>query len=189
MRTGKVFVIAGAAGSGKTTVAKFLHDRYHMERVITHTTRAARPNEHNGFDYYFETSTSMKKLHLLESVEYDHRLYGSSLEGLAAGWQKGHDDVIVLDTKGAFTYHQKLGDQAVIIFLTVSQITSLTQRMIKRGDDLSAIHSRLNSVEYHRDLHLPDNLKGIANVVINDSWPQTVAQLEQIIKQTSLENR
>ena len=50
MNFGKVFVIAGAAGSGKTTVAKYLHDRYKMERVITHTTRASRPTEREALD-------------------------------------------------------------------------------------------------------------------------------------------
>ena len=35
----RVFVITGAAGSGKTTVRDYLHDQYQMARVITHTTR------------------------------------------------------------------------------------------------------------------------------------------------------
>lgn len=187
MSSGKVFVIAGAAGSGKTTVAKFLQEHYQMERVITHTTRPPRPSERDGVDYHFETSATMNKLHLLESVEYDHHRYGSSMESLEAGWQKGHDDVIVLDTKGALTYHQQLGQRAVIIFLTVSHIASLAKRMVKRGDGIRAVHSRLKSAEYHRDLHLPDELKGIANVVVNDSWEQTVAQVEQIVRQSDLE--
>ena len=38
----RVFVITGAAGSGKTTVRNYLHERYGMPRVITHTTRPAR---------------------------------------------------------------------------------------------------------------------------------------------------
>lgn len=187
MKKGRVFVIAGAAGSGKTTVAKFLHEHYQMERVITHTTRPARPNEQDGVDYHFETPDSMAKLHLLESVEYDHHLYGSSLESLEEGWQTGHDDVIVLDTKGAATYHQKLGDRVVIIFLTVSHIGALAKRMVKRGDRLQAIKSRLKSPEYHRDLHLPAELDGIANVVVNDSWMKTKKALEQIVRQTGLE--
>ena len=183
MNFGKVFVIAGAAGSGKTTVAKYLHDRYKMERVITHTTRASRPNERNGVDYHFETPASMNKLHLLESVEYDHHLYGSSLESLITGWQTGHDDVIVLDTKGAITYKEKLGDQAVIIFLTVSHLKKLAERLKARGDLKKAITSRLNSAEYERDLTLPPELKGRAHVIVNDRWKETTAKLDQILRQ------
>lgn len=178
-----VFVICGAAGSGKTTVASYLHDSFGMHRVITHTTRAPRPGERDGIDYHFENDASMARLHLLEQVTYDGAQYGSSYEGLAEGWQNSQADVIVLDTAGALTYHQKLGVRAVIIFLTVSRMAVLARRMMRRGDRRAAIVSRLQSKEYRRDLVLPDDLKGIAHVVVNDRWAKTKAQLDQLVKQ------
>lgn len=144
----KVFVITGAAGTGKTTVANYLRKKYDMAKVITHTTRLPRANEKDGVDYYFETRSSMQKRHLLEQVEYDHHLYGSSIEGLENGWRHHQFDVIVLDTKGALTYRAKLGDQAVIIFLTVShpqQLLSvciseaITQMQLSRGSTAANI--------------------------------------------------
>lgn len=176
-----VYVICGAAGSGKTTVATYLREHFKMHKVITHTTRAPRPNEHDGVDYHFETGASMAHLHLLESVTYDQAQYGSSVEGLEEGWQQGQDDVIVLDTKGAMTYHRKLGDQVTVIFLTVSKLNVLAKRMGKRGDMKSAIESRLKSPEYHRDLHLPKGLHGIAKVVVNDDWAKTKQYLDHIV--------
>ncbi len=151
-----VFIVTGAAGSGKTTVANYLQDHYDMHRVITH---------------------------MLEQVTYDQFQYGSSLEGLAEGWKHGKNDVIVLDTAGAITYHQQLGAQAVIIFLTVTHMASLAKRMTLRGDKLSAIRSRLHSKEYHRDLALPAALKGIAHVVVNDQWKNTKQQIDIIVRQ------
>lgn len=180
---GQVYVIAGAAGSGKTTVANYLQDQYHMQRVITHTTRPPRPGERDGIDYHFESEQSMRQLHLLEEVEYDHHHYGSSMESLEAGWKTGHDDVIVLDTAGALTYHQKLHERVVIIFLTVSKLTVLANRMQRRGDQAAAITSRLQSREYHRNLNLPDYLQGIAHVVVNDDWSATKRQIDQLIEQ------
>lgn len=176
-----VYVICGAAGSGKTTVATYLRQHFNMHRVITHTTRQPRPNERDGVDYHFETSASMAKLHLLESVTYDQAQYGSSIEGLEEGWQQGQDDVIVLDTKGAITYCQQLGSQVTVIFLTVSKLSVLAMRMARRGDIKSAITSRLQSPEYHRDLHLPKGLQGVAKVVVNDNWTVTKQQLSQIV--------
>ncbi len=52
----RVFVITGAAGSGKTTVRDYLHDQYKMARVITHTTRPSRENERDGVDYILKTT-------------------------------------------------------------------------------------------------------------------------------------
>lgn len=178
-----VFIITGAAGSGKTTVANYLQAHYDMHRVITHTTRLPRPGELDGKDYHFETPYSLKKLHLLEKVTYDQFQYGSSLEGLEEGWKQGKNDVIVLDTAGAITYHRRLGAQAVIIFLTVTHMASLAKRMTLRGDKISAIRSRLHSQEYHRDLALPIALKGIAHVVINDQWKNTMKQVDGIVNQ------
>ncbi|MBC8743471.1 guanylate kinase [Lactobacillus sp. Marseille-P7033] len=182
-RNNYVFVVTGAAGSGKTTVANYLQENYGMQRVITHTTRLPRADEKDGVDYHFETPASMKKLHLLEEVKYDQFQYGSSFESLEEGWKNGHNDVIVLDTAGAITYHQKLGSKAVIIFLTVTHMDALAKRMTLRGDKISAIRSRLHSKEYHRDLALPDALKGTAHVVVNDQWKKTKEQVDAIVKQ------
>lgn len=177
----RVFVITGAAGTGKTSVAKWLQKKYGMVKVITHTTRQPRKGERNGVDYYFETPASMDKLHLLEKVQYDGHTYGSSKEALQAVWQQGKDAVIVLDTAGAITYQRCLGQKAQIIFLTVSHQRTLSRRLAGRGDLAQAIHSRLHSREYQRDLELPAALKGRAVVIKNDRWKNTTARLGQLL--------
>ncbi|MDO4902751.1 MAG: AAA family ATPase [Limosilactobacillus sp.] len=179
-----VYVICGPAGAGKTTVANYLRDQYGMHQVITHTTRAPRQNEVDGVSYHFETSESIQKLHLLESVTYDGSRYGSSLEGLEEGWKQGQDDVIVLDTKGAATYCDKLGDQVTVIFITVQDKDKLIKRMVDRGDDADSIKARINSPEYERDLALPDDLRTHATdlvTITNDDWEQTRKTLDLLV--------
>lgn len=176
-----VFVITGAAGTGKTTVATYLHDHYHLHRVITHTTRQPRTDEQDGVDYYFETPASIRQRHLLEMVYYDHHLYGSSMEGLQAGWDAGQDDVIVLDTKGAATYHRELGAAAVIIFLKVSHLKMLTTRIKMRGDRNADVKTRVQAKENRRDAHLPIEIAPFAHVVINDNWQLTKQRLDRIM--------
>ncbi|WP_367341279.1 guanylate kinase [Limosilactobacillus sp.] len=179
--TKHVFVITGAAGTGKTTVAAYLRDRYNLHRVITHTTRQPRPGEHDGVDYYFETPESIRQRHLLEMVHYDHHLYGSSMEGLQDGWKDGQDDVIVLDTKGAATYHRELGAAAVIIFLKVSHLKMLTTRIKMRGDRISDVKARVQASENRRDAHLPVEIAPFAHVVLNDNWQITQRRLDRIM--------
>ena len=177
----RVFVITGAAGTGKTSVAKWLNKKYGLEKVVTHTTRPPRQGERNGVDYYFESPDSMRRLHLLEKVQYDGHTYGSSKEALEKVWAKGKDAVIVLDTAGAITYQQKLGDQVQVIFLTVSHQRTLSRRLAGRGDLKQAIKSRLRSREYQRDLALPVALKGHAFVIVNDRWKDTIAKLDYLM--------
>ena len=89
----------------------------------------------------------------------------------------------MLDTAGAITYAQELGDEAVIIYLTVSEENDLLTRLEKRGDDVTAVKERLASQEYQRDAALPDALRGVAHVVINDDWETTKEEINQIVKQ------
>lgn len=179
-----VYVITGAAGSGKTSVQRYLIAKYQMSKVITHTTRVPRQNERDGVDYYFENPTSFARNHYLEKVQYSGHQYGSSYEGIERAWQNSADAVIVLDTKGAITYAKELGDQAVIIFMQVADLNELAERMKKRGDSPELIEQRLVSPENQRDLQLPQELVSKAHVISNVDWENTQTQVDQVIAET-----
>ncbi len=182
MADNKVLVITGAAGTGKTTVQKYLMQTYGLKRVLTHTTRPARVNEVNGVDYYFETDASFEKNHYLERVMYSGYQYGSSFEALQESWQQGAIATIVLETMGAITYAEKLGDQAVILFLTVKNTAKLRERMQIRGDNPQMIAKRLGSKEHARDLTMPDALKGRAIEIDNTDWDTAKYRIDEIVK-------
>ncbi|WP_367296320.1 guanylate kinase [Levilactobacillus yonginensis] len=177
----KVIVITGATGTGKTTVQDYLVSHYPVTKIITHTTRPPRQGEVNGTDYYFETEESFPKNHYLESVVYSGYHYGSSREGITAGFKRAPFAAIVLDGKGAITYAQQLGEQAVILFLTVSDSAKLAHRLSKRGDDETMMAQRLASPEYHRDLTMPLALRGHAIQLNNDNWARTQIKLDELM--------
>ncbi|QMU08107.1 guanylate kinase [Levilactobacillus suantsaii] len=181
--TPKVLVITGATGTGKTTVQHYLAQNYPVTRIVTHTTRPPRKGEVNGRDYYFETEASFAQKHYLESVTYAGYHYGSSREGIAAGFKRAPFPAIVLDTKGAITYAQTLGDQVVVLFLTVSDTTQLQTRLTHRGDNGAMVKKRLASPEYHRDLTMPLALRGRAIELNNDHWQQTQLKLDDLMAQ------
>ncbi|ADG40498.1 MULTISPECIES: guanylate kinase [Leuconostoc] len=181
MKNNKVFVITGATGVGKTTIARYLQDNYRMPRVITHTTRAPRDREMDGVSYYFENEVSFEKKHFLERVTYAGSQYGSSYEGLELAWQKNPYITIVLDTAGAITYAKELGEQAIIIFVTVTSPDVLVERVQVRGDDPTAVKQRVSSPEFLRDVTLPTALQHIAYELENDDWSRTKVRLDLLV--------
>ncbi|MBW1605277.1 guanylate kinase [Lactobacillus sp. Sy-1] len=182
-----VLVITGAAGSGKTTLCKYICNKFHLPKVVTHTTRAPRTGEQNGVDYYFETDDSFAKRHFLESVDYAGAQYGSSLEGLEAAWKTASLACIVLDTKGAIEYQRQLGSQVITIYLTVdngkNSAACLRKRMEERGDDPEKIAKRMQSAENQRDQQLPAELKNHAVVIKNDDLTVAKQQVDTFMDQ------
>jgi guanylate kinase len=173
-----VLVICGTSGSGKTTVKEYLVQQKKMIPVLTHTTRTQRPGESDDA-YHFETQTSFFEKHYLEYVKYDGNYYGSSYEALQEAFNKGDWAVIVLDTKGALSYLEKLPTNTVVLYLQVSDKECLQQRLLKRGDTLKAVKKRLDSLEAKRDQCLPQALASKAYILENDQWQQTVQKLDE----------
>ena len=181
MKDNKVFVITGATGVGKTTIARYLQENYRMPRVITHTTRAPREREVDGMSYYFENKKTFEEKHYLERVAYGGAYYGSSYEGLELAWQKSPYITIVLDTAGAITYARELGERAVIVFVTVTSPEVLVERVQVRGDDPTAIKQRVESPEFLRDVTLPPDLQNVAYELDNEDWSKTKVRLDLLV--------
>lgn len=177
----KVIVITGASGTGKTTISRYLEEKYQIPHVVTHTTRLPRAGEVDGVDYYFETNDSFDQNHFLEQVEYSGNRYGSSEEGLAKAWQKSDLVSIVLDTKGAIAYHQRYGKRAVILFMKVDK-DAIADRLRLRGDEFRRLQQRLTSEENVRDYQIPKELIENHYEIVNKDIKKTKECVDQIIQ-------
>lgn len=184
--TKQLIVITGATGSGKTFIRDYLIQTYQAQKVITHTTRAPRAYEHDGVDYYFETEYSFAQLHLLEHVQYVNAQYGSSMESIERSLQNHSLAVIVLDTKGAITYAQKLGSLVQVWFVQVDNSDTLKTRMLNRGDSLDRIYKRLASPEFKRDMKIPSILQNQATIINNNHWDIARKQIDGIMQKKHL---
>ncbi|WP_461213909.1 guanylate kinase [Lacticaseibacillus sp. GG6-2] len=183
----KLIVITGATGTGKTTVSRYLQSTYHVQKVMTHTTRPMRVGEVDGVDYAFETAASFAKNHYIESVTYAGYHYGSSYESLFAAWKHAAFASIVLDTAGAITYAQTLGPAVATLFLTINDPAVLRTRLLARGDAPQMVAQRLASAEYQRDLVLPEALAHNATVIANDDWVKAQKAIDHFMTAVALE--
>ena len=85
---GGIFIISGPSGSGKTTLYKRLlassRFKRRLAKTVSVTTRAMRPGEKNGRDYFFVSPKmffyKMRAGHFLESMRVFDNYYGTPLK-------------------------------------------------------------------------------------------------------------
>jgi guanylate kinase len=131
----KIFILTGSSASGKTSVAEELIKKLPLERVITTTSRPARPGEKNGRDYYFVApavfKAKIKKGDFLEWVEFAGHFYGSGKAELKRIERQRKFPLFVIDPRGAKCLKQLWRNQAVMIFLAVGK-AELKRRLLTR---------------------------------------------------------
>ena len=101
-----LFVVSGAAGTGKDSVVKALREAHpEIEKTVSATTRAPRPGEQEGVDYYYRTREQFRHLidtdQVVEHNFYNGNYYGTLREEVDKRLQAGKLVVLVIDVHGA----------------------------------------------------------------------------------------
>lgn len=137
MKKGKLFVISGASGVGKSTVlAQVMNGRDDLRFSVSATTRKPRPGEIDGVNYYFVTKEQFEQMIAEDAfIEYDAHMdnyYGTPEAQLNEKLETGS---VILDIEpvGAFNVRAKRPD-AVLIFIAPPSMEELERRLRGRGD-------------------------------------------------------
>lgn len=150
-------LISAPSGGGKTTLCQqLLAARPGMTRAITCTTRAPRPGERDGVDYYFLNADSfLKRLQagnfLEHATVYGHS-YGTLKSEVLGKLRQGKDVLLNVDVQGAATIRERaqtepeLRASLVTVFLTPPSLSVLEERLRKRATDASAVVQKRLSV-------------------------------------------
>ena len=145
-----LILISAPSGGGKTTLCEMLlAARPDMTRAVTCTTRAPRPGEVDGVDYYFlEAGNFLKRLqagNFLENATVYGNSYGLLKSELLGKLREGKDVLLNVDVQGAATIREKaledpeLSRALVTVFLTPSSVEELDRRLKRRGADEPAV--------------------------------------------------
>jgi guanylate kinase len=131
-----LIVISGPSGVGKDTVIDHMKRRelpFHF--VVTATTRAPRPNEVHGVDYFFFSKDQFAEMiergELMEYALVYKDYKGIPKEQVRQALASGKDVVMRLDVQGAATV-RKLVPDALLVFLTTRSETEMVQRLEQR---------------------------------------------------------
>ncbi|CAK9161882.1 unnamed protein product [Ilex paraguariensis] len=132
-----IMVISGPSGVGKDAVIKRLREeRENIHFVVTATSRAMRPGEIDGKDYFFvskeEFLSMIEKDELLEYALVYGDYKGVPKQQIRDYMAKGCDIVMRVDIQGAATLRRILGKSAVFIFLVAESEATLVKRLIDR---------------------------------------------------------
>ena len=179
--TGEIFIITAPSGTGKTTLLKSLMDGDPRLRFsISYTTRAPRPGEVDGRDYFFVSPGDFQRLRddgaLAEWVEQFGYAYGTSREWIVKTVATGVDLVFDLDSRGARALKSEFPD-ATLIFILPPSLKELQRRLLHRGSlDPEELERRLaNGRAELREVHWYDYL------VVNDDRALALSQLQAIV--------
>ena len=137
MSKGKLIVISGASGVGKSTVLKLVMEgRDDLKFSVSATTRPPRPGEVDGVHYYFVTRERFEEMIRQDAfLEYDahaDNYYGTPR---AQAEEKMEQGLLLLDIEpmGAKQVKQAAPD-AVLIFIMPPSRQELERRLRSRGD-------------------------------------------------------
>ncbi|MBR2937217.1 MAG: guanylate kinase [Oscillospiraceae bacterium] len=180
MADGKLFVISGASGVGKSTVlAQVMAKRTDLRFSVSATTRSPRPGEVDGKDYYFVTKDKFQAMiQQGEFLEYDAHMdnyYGTPKGQLE---EKLHIGSVILDIEpnGAFNVRKARAD-AVLIFIAPPTLEELERRLRGRGDT-SEEQIRVRQARVAWEM---EQSKQYDYVVINDRAEACAEEILQII--------
>lgn len=163
-------MISAPSAAGKTTLVNMLTKEFPIvARSVSCTTRAPRPGEKEGEDYFFLTKQEFKareaKNEFLEHAEVFGEYYGTSKAFVESQLRKGKHVVLVIDTQGALQLKKNV--DAVFIFITAPSLSILEERMAQRQTEnkqmmeqrLVWAHHEIEMIP-HYDYHIiNDNLE------------------------------
>ena len=148
MEKGLMIVISGPAGSGKGTVNAHLLATGDFVYSISATTRAPRPGEADGVNYYFVTREEFEKRiengGMLEHTEYCGNYYGTPKKEALEVIDSGKNLILEIEVEGAMNI-KRVFPEAVLIMLLPPSFQKQEERLRGRGTETEEkILERLN---------------------------------------------
>ncbi len=187
--SGNLYIVAAPSGGGKTSLVRNLIGNLDdIEVSISHTTRAMRPGEQHGVDYFFvDENEFMNMVHrnsFIEHAKVFNHLYGTSVEQINRRLEQGIDIVLDIDWQGAEQI-RTIFPRAVSIFIIPPSLDELKQRLMNRRQDKDEVIT-------DRMIKAQDELSHYSEfdyLIVNDTFEHAAMDLRAIVVANRLQTK
>lgn len=136
--TGKLIVLSGPGGVGKSTIVVELKKLDHFYFSVSATTRQPRPGEIDGVAYHFVSDAEFQEMidkdTFLEWADFAGARYGTPRQPVQEALAAGKNVLLEIEIEGARQV-KKAMPQALMVFLQPPSMSELEARITNRGTD------------------------------------------------------
>jgi guanylate kinase len=187
---GNLFIIAAPSGAGKSSLISALIEKHKathpnlpdaVQLSISHTTRAPRPGETHGVEYYFvsreEFEDMIENKDFYEHAEVFGNYYGTSKAAIADKLHLGIDVFLDIDWQGARQVKRQ-NPNAIGIFILPPSKDALLTRLINRGQDSHEVIEGRMAQAVSEMSHYNE----FDYIILNDQFEQALQQMSAIVE-------
>lgn len=170
-----MIVLVGESASGKSSIEKYLVEKYGYKKIVSYTTRQPRDGEIDGVDYHFITEEKFHELKeqefFAETATYNNWHYGTAKEDCT------NDKIAVLTPHG-LRQISKIKDIDVISFYINVPRRDRLIKILQRGDNIEEAYRRSLS-----DVGQFDGIKDEIDFIIdNIAYEKSIMEMAEEVK-------
>ena len=178
-----LIIITAPSGAGKTSITRYLlHHFPQLAFSVSAATRAQRPDEVNGVDYYFLSLEDFQhKIQNQEFIEwemvYEGRYYGTLKTELQRIRANHKIPILDIDVKGAIHVQEHYPEHSLSIFVQPPSIEELKRRLEYRAtESAEALQDRLSKAAYEISFRHHFN-----KIIVNDNLEKACEEARQVV--------
>ncbi len=179
----KLIIFTAPSGAGKTTIVRHLLGQFSkLSFSVSATTRAKRPHEQDGIDYYFISPEEFRRRKEADAfVEweevYEGLFYGTLRSEVERLWSEGKHIIFDIDVKGAVNLKKAYPEQSLAVFVKPPDPETLFARLRKRRTE-SEDSLRKRIARAAEELTYEDAFDA---VLVNDELEKALLEAEAIV--------